>query len=170
MERGIILSVIGKKGGVGKSTLATNISVGFALENAEVAILDTDINQRTAAKWIDRRNNINKDGKNIKQINCYLQSESIKESALELSKKYDVVIIDVAGRDSKALRQTMIASDIIYTPVKPSQNDLETLGDMHDLFNETIDINPNRKTFLIFNMSPTNKMINELQEAQQYIK
>ena len=43
------------KGGVGKSTLATNLAVYLAHEGEDVMLLDADL-QATSKRWADRRN------------------------------------------------------------------------------------------------------------------
>ena len=49
-----ILSVIGQKGGTGKTTIATGIAVQATRQGRNVAIIDLDP-QCNAAKWSDRR-------------------------------------------------------------------------------------------------------------------
>jgi len=55
MTRGQIILIGGEKGGVGKSTITTNIAVEMSYRKAEVMIIDTDP-QKTSINWIDRRN------------------------------------------------------------------------------------------------------------------
>lgn len=170
-KRGFILAFLGEKGGVGKSTVTTNVAVGFHQEGASVVILDADVEQRTSEKWLGRRNQ-NTQIKKSKhpEIQCFIQSDSLKQSAFELSKKYDVVIIDVAGRDSKALRQALLVADLVYAPVRPSQNDLETLEKFYNLIKETSDLNASRKAFILFNSVPTNPNISEKRDAEQFVE
>ena len=53
----MILLLGGEKGGTGKSTLATNLAAWLAVQGRDVILVDTDV-QRTAANWVDRRNQI----------------------------------------------------------------------------------------------------------------
>ena len=57
MTRGQIILIGGEKGGVGKSTITTNIAVEMSYRKAEVMIIDTDP-QKTSINWIDRRNEL----------------------------------------------------------------------------------------------------------------
>jgi len=57
MNRGQIILIGGEKGGVGKSTITTNIAVEMSYRKAEVIIIDTDP-QKTSINWIDRRNEL----------------------------------------------------------------------------------------------------------------
>ena len=170
-KRGFILAFLGEKGGVGKSTVTTNVAVGFQQEGASVVVLDADVEQRTSEKWLGRRNQNTKLKKTKNpEIQCFIQSESIKQAATELAKTYDVVIIDVAGRDSKALRQALMVADLVYAPVRPSQNDLETLEKFYSLVKETSDFNTARKAFIIFNSVPTNPNITEKRDAEEFVE
>jgi chromosome partitioning protein len=171
MDRGLIIGIIGKKGGTGKSTISENLAVAFRVgEGAKVAALDADVNQRTLSKWIARRNDAIDGGEKLPKINCFIQTESVKESALELARSHDVVIIDVAGADSRAMRQSLIVSDIVYLPLTPDQNSLETFDDVYDLIVETTDICPNRivKTLLV--KTPTHPSSSDKREAQKLLE
>ena len=57
VTRGQIILIGGEKGGVGKSTIATNIAVEMSYRKAQIIIIDTDP-QKTSINWIDRRNEL----------------------------------------------------------------------------------------------------------------
>ena len=48
------ITVLNSKGGCGKSTIATNLAVYFALEGAEVVLADFDP-QRSCLDWLEAR-------------------------------------------------------------------------------------------------------------------
>lgn len=147
MKRGIIISFVQTKGGVGKSTLAENLSVSFAYNN-KVKIIDCDIRQRTCSKWIAWRNELHSDKP---KIFCAIQVDDLYNAIIEDSKYYDVLIIDVQGRDSKNLRTVLLISDIVYIPFLPSQNDIETMEELSEILQDTQRQNAARKTFYILN-------------------
>lgn len=103
------------KGVVGKSTLAENISVAFAHDNLKVKILDCDIRQRTFSKWLSRRNEYHSEKP---KIFSSIQSDDLKSAAIEDAKYYDILIIDVQGRDSKILRTALLISDMFLRVFK----------------------------------------------------
>lgn len=172
MEAGLIIAVVGKKGGSGKSTIAENLAVALAVkEKVKVSLIDCDIDQQTLHKWSKRRDLLKEEeGVDIPTIPTVVQSENVKDTALTLAKACDVVIIDIAGRDSKALRQSLMFANIIYAPVRPSQHDLETLDDLYELMQETVEINPKRKAFILFTLAPTNPVISEKRDAEDYVR
>lgn len=50
----MIFLIAGEKGGVGKSTIATNLAVYLAHQGVDVVLLDTD-GQATASRFVERR-------------------------------------------------------------------------------------------------------------------
>ena len=80
-----------------------------------------------------------------------------------------MAVVDVAGRDSRELRTGMIVADILISPARPSQYDLDTLPHLVDVFVQAQDLNPNLKGYLVLNLCPTNPVIKEAQDAQKYL-
>ena len=52
-----ITTIATKKGGAGKTTLATNLAVSSANAGFKTLIIDTDVGQRTALNWFNMREN-----------------------------------------------------------------------------------------------------------------
>jgi chromosome partitioning protein len=168
-ERGIIVAFAGQKGGSGKSTVAENIAVALALQGADVVMVDCDVDQRTASKWVSRRNESLENGKKLKQIHITLQTDNIKQGVLDAAKRYDAVVMDVAGRDGRALRTALIVADVIYIPIRPSQNDLETLDHVYEILSDTEDLNPKRTVKTLLTMCPTHALISERTDAEEFL-
>lgn len=167
MERGIIIALLQVKGGVGKSTLTTNLSVAFAHDGLKVKIIDCDIRQRTCSKWVSRRNDYHP---SRAKIFSSIQVDDLRNSVLEDSKNYDVVIIDVQGSDSKSLRTALLISDIVYVPFSPSQNDIEVIEELAELLEETQVQNDQRKTFYILNNCPVHYLDQTSREAEDFLR
>jgi len=148
MKRGLILSFLQMKGGVGKSTLAENLAVAFSYDKKKIKIIDCDARQRTCSKWVARRNEYHP---KRPSISCSIEVDNLKNTVIENSQIYDILIIDVQGSDSKNLRMALLLSDIIYLPFLPSQNDLETIEEIAELLEETQMQNSSRKTLFILN-------------------
>ena len=103
-DRGQVILIGGEKGGVGKSTITTNIAVEASYRKADVIIIDTDP-QKTSLNWIDRRNElIENNNSNYPRISCVYKDGNIKDIVVDFASKYDLVLIDASGRDSKSLR------------------------------------------------------------------
>ena len=92
----MILLIAAEKGGVGKSTLATNLAVHLAHKGVDVVLLDTD-GQATAARFAERR-----DGAAITPaVPCVQRTGEVASTLRELARRYQVVVVDAGGRDSR---------------------------------------------------------------------
>lgn len=168
-ERGFILLFGGEKGGVGKSNLTLNTAAELAQQGADVIILDTDP-QGTSSKWVDRRNEHINRGAKLPVVHCAQKDANVRQTALDLANRYEVVLIDTSGRDSRALRTALTVADTAYIPLRPSQADLETLPHLCELIEGAKDLNPKLKATVVLSLTPTNPFINEAFEAKSLIK
>ena len=87
-----IFCIANRKGGVGKTTLATNLVV--ALNNKGKSILIDCDEQQSASKWAKQRDDV--------EYKC-IHTDLIQELE-KLDKEFDYILIDVAGRDSAIFR------------------------------------------------------------------
>jgi chromosome partitioning protein len=126
----MIILIGSEKGGVGKSTLATNLSVFLALQSKDVILVDAD-RQGTSSNWSqDRRET------NLPKIESVSKFDNIRHTLVDLQQRYEYVIVDSQGRDSVELRTGLLASDYCLTPIRPSQADLDTIYRSYALMNQ----------------------------------
>ncbi|WP_181319067.1 ParA family protein [Photobacterium leiognathi] len=85
------------------------------------------------------------------------------------AEKYDYVIVDAAGRDSREMRSAMLAVDLMLMPTKASLSDLELLEHMAETVETARDYNPELKVAVFINMAPTNSQ-SEKNIAKQLLK
>lgn len=169
-NRGQIIVVGGEKGGAGKSTITTNLAVELSIRGAEVIVIDTDP-QKTAVNWIDRRNELLDSSTHpLKSINGVSKFGNIKDTIQDFVSKYDIVLIDGAGRDSQSLRTGLTIADKFYCPIRASQADLETLPHVCNIISAAKDFNPNLVSKAVISCAPTNPQINEIHNAQMLLK
>ena len=168
MERGLIIVFGSKKGGPGKSTLSVNTAIEIARRGASVALVDAD-SQRTAAKFMQRRERTIEAGENLVEIACFEKQGRIKKTLIELSRNYDVVIADTAGRDSEEMRSAFYAADIILIPTEASQPDIESLEETALILEETFEGNEDRIVRTIINKAPTTHSSKDDQEAKRFV-
>jgi chromosome partitioning protein len=161
----MIILIGSQKGGCGKSTIAINIAAELVLQGKDVVLVDSD-RQGTAAHWISDRNS----HAEITTIHCIQKFDNIRDTLLDLDKRYDYVVVDTAGRDSRELRTGMTAADILLVPFRPSQPDLDTLPRLTEIMTEARDLNPRLKAIAMLTLAPTNPIINEINEAKDYLK
>jgi len=159
----MILLIGGEKGGTGKSTVATNLAVVLASRGVDVVLLDTDP-QATAARWAERRNDTD-----LATVHCVQRSGSLYEAAKDLATRYQQVIIDAGGRDSRELRTAMAAADKMYVPLRPSQPDIETSVHLDELVALACDLNPRLEARALLSMAPTHHSVTEAEDAKELL-
>jgi chromosome partitioning protein len=161
----MIVLIGSQKGGCGKSTTAVNICAKLAKNGHDVVLVDAD-RQCTAANWaMDRSTN-----NTLAVVHCVQKYENIRDTLIDLDKRYEYVIVDAAGRDSRELRTGMTAAHVLVVPFRPSQPDLDTLPKMQEVIIQAKDLNPNLIVHGLLTMAPTNPVIHEVAEACEYLQ
>jgi chromosome partitioning protein len=162
----MIILLGSQKGGVGKSTLASNIAVELSKRGSDVLLVDSDSQQHSVSDWYSYR----EEQTELNKFACIQKHGNIKNTLIEMSKKYDHVIVDVAGRDTKEMRSAMLCSDIMLTPLRASQFDINTLSILHDVIEDVLMLNEKLKVKAVVSCAPTNPKINEANEAKNLLK
>ena len=160
----MIILVGSQKGGCGKSTLAINISAWLAGEGKDVMLVDAD-RQATASAWVQEREEL----KDVAVINSVQKYDNIAKSLQDLDKRYEYVVVDAAGRDSRELRTAMLVAHKMIVPFRPSQADLNTLPKMQEMIVAAQDMNSDLEVFGLLTMAPTNPIISESEEAEELL-
>ena len=132
----MIILIGSQKGGCGKSTLAVNIAAELARLKKDVCLVDAD-RQGTSSRWSQDRA-----GSSYAPVHCVAQFDNIHATLKDLGTRYGFVVVDVAGRDSRELRTGMLAADILLTPFRPSQPDLDTLPHLVEVATQAKDNAP----------------------------
>jgi chromosome partitioning protein len=158
----MIILIGAEKGGSGKSTIATNVAVHLAKQAVDLVLVDTDA-QATSARFVERRD----DTQAQPSIPCVQKTGDVSSTLRDLSRRYQVVIIDAGGRDSREMRSAMAVADLMLIPTKASQADLETLPKVNDLVSLARGLNPELKTTVVLSGAPTNPSIREVQDARE---
>jgi chromosome partitioning protein len=129
-----VISVLGQKGGGGKSTLVTNLARGLQRHGRDVLIADTDP-QGTASEWAT----LHPDGADLPPV-IGVQGSALENHLGDVGSAYDVVMVDGApaldSRNVKAVK----ASDVVLLPVRPSGPDLWSVEDLVDLIKTRQDV------------------------------
>lgn len=117
-----VISVVGQKGGAGKSTVALHVATSAGAAGIPTAIIDTDP-QGSAYKWFERREAPQP------EITREMDADALGTLANRArANGIGLLIIDTPGKaESVALAACEIA-DMVLIPTRPTQFDLETLG------------------------------------------
>jgi len=125
-----VLSVANSKGGVGKSTLATNLAVVGASCGLEVMLVDTDP-QASSTVFAATRGDDRPAFRVIQMTKPILHREIPK-----LSDGCDLVIIDSGARDNATFRSALAAASFVLVPVTPSAYDIWASEDVFTVIDE----------------------------------
>lgn len=161
----MILLIGSQKGGCGKSTTAVSVCAALAGQGKDVVLVDAD-RQSTSANWAsDRQQN-----ENLPPVHCIQKYDNIRLTLIDLNQRYEYVVVDAAGHDSRELRTGMTAAHILVVPFRPSQPDLDTLPHVQEVVLQAKDLNPEMQVFGLLTMNPTNPSVHEEAEAREYFR
>lgn len=162
-----MITLIGvEKGGTGKTTLATNLAVMRKNSGNDVLLVDADM-QKSANFWATMR----EETLPTNRIPCIQKSgKGIGLELLDLSERYQDIIVDAGGRDSVELRASMAVADKFYIPIQASQFDLWTLAQMDELIQSAKSFNPKLQAYIVINRSSSNPSVTESCETIELLK
>src|SRR3954449_7325076 len=135
----VIIVVGGIKGGSGKTTLATNLSILRAQADRDVLLVDAD-DQETATDFTQLRNE-KLEGK-AGYTSIKLTGPAVRSQVQRLAAKYDDIIIDTGGRDTTSQRAALTIADVLLVPFVPRSFDVWTLEKVAALITEMGAANP----------------------------
>lgn len=146
----MIILVGGEKGGSGKSCLAQNLAVFLQAKQRDILLLDADP-QGTTTDWIKERD----ENSSVKSIPSVQAAGNIRQILLDLSNRYQDIIIDAGGQDSEALRSAMTIATHMLLPFRPKRRDLKTLLHVEKLIRLAKAVNPELYTRAVITQCPT---------------
>ncbi len=114
----VIVSFVGQKGGVGKSTLARAFAAVAARGKLKVKLADLDVNQQTSVRWARTR---------AARGNGYpVEAEAYTtfEDVLASVRGIDLIIVDTPGHASPITLEIARTSQVVILPTGASTDDL----------------------------------------------
>lgn len=113
------IAITNLKGGVGKTTITTNLAVSFAHRGKRVCIVDSDLGQKSSMEWAGNRS------ESMPHIPVYgAMARQLNKEVAKLNEENDIVFIDGTPQLSELAERTVLASDILIIPISPSIYDL----------------------------------------------
>lgn len=126
-----MIAVVNTKGGVGKTTLATNLASALALRgDGRVLCIDADP-QQCAFGWRENRQ-IDPIAVNV----VCLPTNKLHQVVPEHSRGYAWAVIDGPAGRHDISKSAMMAADLVVIPIQPSPYDVKQAQTIVDLFRE----------------------------------
>lgn len=123
-----VVTIGNTKGGAGKTNTAVNLAVAAATRGQRVLIVDADV-QASALSFRALRED------SLIQATA-ITTPTLHKDIPAYSQSFDLVLIDVGGRDSTVFRSAIAAGDLLIIPVLPSVYDIWAAGDTMELLRE----------------------------------
>jgi chromosome partitioning protein len=125
MSKPLVISILNQKGGVGKTTIATNLAHGLTIHKYKTLLVDADP-QGSARDWHEANN--------AQLVPCVgLDRETLPIDLKAVWSGYDVIVIDGAPQIAKLSAAAIRASDVVLIPVQPSPYDVWATADLVEL-------------------------------------
>ena len=110
-----VVSILNRKGGVGKSTIACQLARGLQLQGLDVLVVDTDA-QGTASDWAETGSDT--------PLVVKIDRATLDDDIPRAGSNYDVVVVDGAAKASRMNSSAVKASDLVLIPIQPSAVDI----------------------------------------------
>jgi chromosome partitioning protein len=115
-----IIAVAGRKGGVGKSTIAGNLAAEFAAMGHSVIVLDADP-QHSLAAWASQGQGMLSHC--VEKVKA-AEIDTLRARARSAEKTADLVIVDTPPGMPEITYQAALVADLLLLPCGPSPLDL----------------------------------------------
>lgn len=128
----MIVALLNKKGGVGKTTLALHLAGAWAAQGMRVLVIDADP-QGSALDWSEQRGR-----ERLPRLFGVLglARETLHRELSEIARDADHVVVDGPPRVTGIARSALLAADVVLVPATPSPFDGWASGEMLRLLGE----------------------------------
>ncbi|HTS32094.1 MAG TPA: AAA family ATPase [Bryobacteraceae bacterium] len=120
-----IIAVLGRKGGIGKSTIAGNLAAEFAVMGRNVVALDADP-QHSLAAWASQGEGML--SRMVEKVKADT-AEALETKVRKVQKTADLVMIDTPPGIPEVGYQAALVADLVLLPCGPSPLELFALKD-----------------------------------------
>lgn len=134
-----VIGILQVKGGVGRSTLATNLAGELAKRGKQTALVDADMPQGTAASWYVVR----KEAGLVAHLDLSMaQNHRELVAAITTHDKADYIVIDAPPRLAESSRVIAAAADLLLIPVGPTYAEVWATSDLKPILQAAGSLRP----------------------------
>lgn len=156
----MVISIVNRKGGTGKTTTAVNLAAAIADKGLRVLLIDADP-QGSVQTWQALK-------RNDKFAVIHHPKPTFHNEIDTLSSTYKHVVIDAPPAFDDIIRSILMASSLAIVPIGPSQLDIWSSTDMIDLVKQARKVNRRlRGRLLICKKIIGTNLSKEIREALQ---
>jgi chromosome partitioning protein len=153
------IAFLNQKGGVGKTTITSNIGEALKRSGFTVLLVDSDP-QGSLRDW-----NEASQGEVLPVVG--LDRETLAKDLDAIKSQYDFVLIDGAPQSGRLAAAAIKAADLVFIPVTPSPYDVWACADLVDAIKARQEVTDGQPVarFLISRARNRTKLTGELAEA-----
>lgn len=140
----MIIGILNRKGGVGKTSLSTNLASALSLSGNRILLVDADP-QESALDWQASR-----EGETLFPV-VGMAKPTLHKDIPELARNYDHILIDGPPGINDVTRSAMMACDLVVIPVQPSPYDVWAADETVKLLTEVTIYNDSLKGLFVIN-------------------
>jgi len=148
----MIIGLLNRKGGVGKTTIAVNVAATLAVAGVRVLLVDADP-QASALSWSSLRE------RDPLFAVVGMARPTLHREIPAIATKFDVVIIDGGPGVNDLGRAAILASDLALVPVQPSPYDVWAAVETVQQIREARQFRPGLKAAFIVNRKVANSTV-----------
>jgi chromosome partitioning protein len=163
----MIIVVGAEKGGVGKTSIATNLAALAAADGIEVLLLDTDV-QGSSSAWVRIRNEENVSP----SISLLTLPENPLNELSKLAPKFELIIVDIGAQNYTTMLNAAVVADLVLVPTGPDQFEVESTLNVFSAL-DTLGARHKKgriPAHIVLNQLPTNAKSKEELALREYLQ
>lgn len=162
----MIIAIGGTKGGIGKTTLAVQVATAHARAGRRVWLIDGDRQGSAIASITNRA-----DRPDVAAIAAghYPEGKTLRAQVQAQRDLFDVIVIDVGGRDSTSLRAALMLADVLLVPFRPRNYDVWALNETAELIAEARAQRDGLRALAVLNMADPGVLAADNREAGEAV-
>ena len=149
------IGLVNQKGGAGKTTLSISLAFEGALRGVKTLLVDADPQQSVMGWLQERETELPSETLAVTSM----ASKTLHRDIKNISKGWELVIIDAPPRITDITRSILLACDMVVIPCSPSGLDSKATYNTLELIREGSVFTPSLKTVFTVNRKPVNTAI-----------